>query len=113
MATVSVTLEDGVTLLRVDGSLTHEGVVPVVPVFEEATRHVSNRVVVDLSNVPVLTTPGLSMLLATARRLDQGGGRLVVTGAQGPVDDLLRRCRLDAILNLVSDPEVARQRAKE
>jgi anti-anti-sigma factor len=139
MTTLTQTDAGGVTLLQVSGGLTHDGVGPISADFEAATggrpavvgaapaaasgpfRSASapaatgapGRVVVDLSDVPVLTTPGLSLLLAAARRMQSAGGRLVITGTRGRVDDLLRRCRLDAVLNIVPDADEAIRKARE
>jgi anti-sigma B factor antagonist len=138
MTTLTQTDAGGVTLLQVSGGLTHDGVGPISADFEAATggrpaaagaapaasgpfRSASapvstaapGRVVVDLSDVPVVTTPGLSLLLAAARRMQSAGGRLVITGTRGRVDDLLRRCRLDAVLNMVPDPDEAIRKARE
>jgi anti-anti-sigma factor len=132
MATLTQTDAGGVTVLQVSGGLTHDGVVPVTAAFEAATggRRAATpaavttsappaapaapgRVLVDLSDVPVMTTPGLSLLLAAARRMEDAGGKLVITGTRGRVDDLLRRCRLDAVLTIVPDPGEAIRKAKE
>lgn len=104
--TLNPTVTDGVTVLRIVGPLTQEGVEPIRAAFDEATAGApgaSGRVVIDLTDVPMMTTPGISMLLKAAGRVRDAGGRLVVAGANGIVDDLLRRCRLDTVLHAVSD----------
>ena len=112
MATLTQSEIDGVTVVRLEGGLTQDGVGPVAQQFEAATNG-PRRVVVDLSGVPVVTTPGLSLLLVGLRRVSAAGGRLVVTGVQGLVADLLRRCRLDAVFALVPDRDEAIRRAAE
>jgi anti-anti-sigma factor len=102
----------GVTVLRLAGPLTHDTVPSVRPAFDAATQAPA-RVVVDLSEVPVLTTPGLSLLLTATRRLSEGGGRLVITGTQGIVDDMLRRCRLDVVLDMIRDAGDAFRKAQQ
>ena len=72
---------EGVTILRLTGPLTHETVPSVRRAFEAATNGAA-RVVVDLTDVPMLTTPGLSLLLTASRRLIEAGGRLVLTGTR-------------------------------
>ena len=125
MATLTQTETEGVTVLRVEGGLTHDGVGAVGAAFEAATGSRRGRpgapkalaegarVLIDLSEVPVLTTPGLSLLLVAARQVEKGGGRLVITGTRGLVYDVLRRCRLDAVLNIVQDPQEALRRAQD
>jgi stage II sporulation protein AA (anti-sigma F factor antagonist) len=114
--TLTQTVVDGVTVLRIVGPLTQDGVGPVRTAFDQATAATPDaprRLVVDLTDVPMMTTPGISMLLKAAGRLRDAGGRLVVAGAQGIVDDLLRRCRLDALLHAVSDAAEAVRVARE
>jgi len=114
--TLTQTESDGVTVLRIVGPLTQEGVGPIRAAFDQATAGAPGsprRLVVDLTDVPMMTTPGISMLLKAAGRMRDAGGRLVVAGAQGIVDDLLRRCRLDTVLHAVSDLAAAVRVARE
>src|SRR3954467_9802396 len=117
MATTTTTTltrseSEGVTVLRLTGPLTHDSVSAVRPAFDAATDGPA-RVLVDLTDVPILTTPGLSLLLTASRRLAEAGGRLVLTGTRGIVDDMLRRCRLDVVLDIVPDAGEAIRRARE
>ena len=125
MATLTQTQTEGVTVLRVEGGLTHDGVGSVGRAFEVATGSrrgpkdagkalpPGSRVLIDLTEVPVLTTPGLSLLLVAARQVEKGGGRLGITGTRRLVYDTLRRCRLDSVLNIVLDPQEALRKAQE
>ena len=90
---------DDVLILRLRGSLDHHGVDLVGDAFTDAAAQ-AGRVVVDLAGLDVMNTPGIAMILGSHRALRQAGGRLVLTGATGVVSDLLRRCRLDAVLTL-------------
>ena len=100
MATLIQNESEGVRVLRISGSLNHEGVEPVETPFESATP-AGARVVVDLSEVDMMTTPGIAMLIAASKRVEGSAGKFVVTGAKGFVADLLHRCRLDTVLTLV------------
>ena len=102
----------GVRVLRLKGSLTKEGVDQVGSAVAAATKGAS-AIVVDLSDVNLLATPGITMLLTAQRAVSQAGGRLIVTGTKGFVDELLRRCRLDAVLNIVPLPSDAMRQAHE
>lgn len=105
MATLTETKQDDVTVLHLAGGLTFDGVVPLSRPFEAATR--GGSVVIDLSGVPVVSTPGLSLLLSGLKRVQHHGGRLVLTGSTPGVRDLLRRCRLDRVFTLADDPSAA------
>ncbi|HEX8914808.1 MAG TPA: STAS domain-containing protein [Humisphaera sp.] len=105
MATLTETRHGDVTLLRIAGGLTFEGVTPVSRPVESATG--GGRVVIDLTDVPVVTTPGLSLLLGAQKRLTHAGGRLVLSGLTPNVQDLLRRCRLDRVFTIAPDADAA------
>jgi anti-anti-sigma factor len=105
MATLTETRQADVTVLRIAGGLTFEGVTPVSRTVESATR--SGRVVIDLTDVPVVTTPGLSLLLGAQKRLTHAGGRLALSGLTPNVRDLLRRCRLDRVFTIASNADAA------
>ena len=107
MATISETRhEDGLTVVRLAGGLTYDGVVPVTKPFEGLTA--SGRVIVDLADVSFVTTPGISLLLAAHQRLGHTGGRLVLAAVPKALADLLRRCRLDRVFTFAADEQVAR-----
>jgi anti-anti-sigma factor len=99
--------ENGVTVLRFSGSLTQEEVERIEPEFVAAIDKPQPKIVVDLSKVDSMTTPGISMFVAALKSTARAGGRIVFTGTAGIVDDLLRRCRLDAIMTIVPKPNDA------
>lgn len=117
MASLSHTQVEGVRVVRLAGSLNHQGVPAVESAFEAATP-AGSLVVVDLSDADLLATPGIALLISANQRVTKSaGGRLVITGASGFVDDLLRRCRLDSVLTIVDSPrdavKVAKQQAQQ
>src|SRR5215207_297859 len=112
MANLEQTSIDGVTVLRLRGSLTQTELEDVEKSFREATHKDGAAVVVDLSNVEFLTTPAISMFLDAAKCLKTSGGRIVATGPQPRVGEVLKRLRLDALLPVVGsvDEGVGRMR---
>jgi len=112
MASLDESTRDGVKVLRIRGSLNQHGVDTVESAFNEATGS-SGRLVVDLSDVDLVNTPALAMFLGAHRAAKQTGGRLVFTGVQGMVSDLLRRCRLDSVLTIVPEMPEAIEWAKQ
>lgn len=99
MAKLDQSRSGDVLILRPVGMLDQAGVEEVGALFSDAAAS-AGRVVVDLSSLDLMNTPGIAMILGAHRSLQHSGGRLVVTGAQGIVEDLLRRCRLDAVLTM-------------
>ena len=89
---------DGVTVLRLKGTLDRVELSDVEQTFREATRRDQASVVIDLADVNFLTTPAIAMFLDAAKTLRHSGGRVVVTGPSPRVEDVLRRLRLDSLL---------------
>ena len=111
MATLDRADVDGVRVLRLAGSLTQQGVQGMEPAFEDALPD-GTRAVVDLREVDLITTPGITLMLAATQRLRRTGGRVVFTAASGVVLDLLHRCRLDEVLELAKSEPEAFERAR-
>jgi len=89
---------DGVTVLRLNGSLDQGELTDVEKSFHAATDEQGAAVILDLSNVDYLSTPAISMFLDAAKSLKGAGGRIIATGPQPRVGEVLRRLRLDAFL---------------
>jgi anti-anti-sigma factor len=65
------------------------------------TTSAAERVVVDLSGVTMITTPGITMLVAAERNVRRRKGKLVLCGLTGRVEQVLvERCRLDAVFTV-------------
>jgi anti-anti-sigma factor len=105
MASLTESQLDHLKVIRLSGPLTFDGVVPIARRFEALTG--SGSVIVDLAGVPVITTPGLSLLLSALKRLQHHGGQLVLIGLVPNVRDLLRRCRLDRVFVAAEDEAAA------
>jgi anti-anti-sigma factor len=112
MARFETSDDGGVTVVRIDGSLNQQGVDTVEAPFSQLTG-LSRRMVVDLSRVDVVNTPGIAMFLGAHRTMKRTGGRLIFTGVQGVVQDVLQRCRLDTVLTIVPDVREAVEWAKQ
>ena len=98
MADLNCTKLDDLTILKINGSLTSEELAQVERPFGEFTAQPGARIVVDLTNVEIVTTPALSMFIAAANQAKHSGGKIVFTQATPPVRDVLRRLRLSSIL---------------
>jgi anti-anti-sigma factor len=98
MANLERTEVNGVTVLRLKGSLSQTELADVEKSFHDATHENGAAVVLDLSNVDFLTTPAISMFLDGAKSLKDTGGRIIATGPQPRVGEVLKRLRLDTLL---------------
>jgi anti-anti-sigma factor len=100
---------DGIRVLRLSGSLTQQGVADFEPAFQAALPD-GVRAVVDLDDVDLISTPGLALIISTTQRLKRTSGRVVFTAGEGIVRDLIRRCRLDEVLDVAANQDDAMRR---
>ncbi len=112
MAALNCHRLDDLTILKIDGSLTSEELAQVEQPFAELTAQPGARVVVDLTNVAIVTTPALSMFIAAANIAKHTGGKLVFTQATPPVRDVLQRLRLSSVLHTVQGIDEAIAQAR-
>src|SRR5688572_14730139 len=113
MATLQQFEQDGATILKLQGSLTMAGLEKVAKPFDEATHKPGARIVVDLGDVDLVTTPALSMFIAAANSAKRSGGKIVFMHPQPMVDDVIRRLRLDALLPRVHAVEEGIERLRD
>jgi anti-anti-sigma factor len=60
-------------------------------------RDGARQIVVDLSDVQLMNSSGLGMLVAASTSLRSSGGRLIVVGANERIRSLLKMTRLDSV----------------
>jgi anti-anti-sigma factor len=68
-------------------------------------------VLLDLSKVGYVNSTGINWLILAHRRVEQGGGRLVLHSAQPFVRGVLDLMKLDSVLNVAADEPAARSPA--
>jgi anti-anti-sigma factor len=68
-------------------------------------------VLIDLSKVGYINSTGISWLVLTHRRVEQGGGRLVLHSAQPFVRGVFDLMKLGSVLHLAADEPAARSLA--
>jgi len=112
MATLEHTELGDVSVLKLKGSLTMEGLDEVQNQFQELTGRPACHTLVDLTEVDMVTTPALSMFLAAASAAKNSGGRIIFTQARPPVRDILKRLRLHAVLQTIAGYEEALAEAR-
>jgi len=98
MANIEQCDVSGVKVLRLNGSLSQAELEDVQKSFYDATSEAEAAVVLDLSNVDYLSTPAIAMFLDVAKTVKATGGRMVATGAQPRVEEVLKRLRLETVL---------------
>lgn len=71
-----------------------------------------HRVVVDLSEVMLLTSSGIGMLVQVHKACADGKGCAVFAALSPEITETLRITRMDKLLTLVDDVETARAKAR-
>jgi anti-sigma B factor antagonist len=96
------------SLLVLRGRLDTAGVDAVQPRFDAATSATGRHALVDLSQVEVLTSMGIRMLLSAARAMAGHHRRLVLFGACELVRDVLDIAAIDSVVPHAGDLAAAR-----
>lgn len=56
------------------------------------------EVTIDLSELTYIDSTGLGVLITIHKRVKEKNGKILITGAQGMVEQLFKRTRLDRVL---------------
>jgi anti-sigma B factor antagonist len=102
MPILNQTTLDGVTLLRLEGGLGQLEIQQVERSFRQAAHQAGAAVVVELSQVDFIATAAIAMFLEAAKILKESSGKIVISGPQPRVADVLRRLRLERVLPVYS-----------
>ncbi|USN99074.1 MAG: STAS domain-containing protein [Phycisphaeraceae bacterium] len=79
-------------------------------VFEETNQHLDNSckgLIVDLSQVGVLTSAGIGTLVRLHKRLGERQGRFAVCSLSDDLSELFRLTRMDRLFTLAPDRDAA------
>ena len=93
--------------LALHGRLDTPGVERIETRFTAAVVPTGKHALVDLSNVTVLTSMGIRMLIGAAKAMHQRKTKMIIFGAQDAVSDTLDHVSLAEIIPVVSTEEQA------
>ena len=99
-----------VTIIRITEKKVYQDTITpfqekMVSLMDEGRRNL----IVDLSEVDVMNSSGLGVLILTWDRLSQEDGKLVITGLGSLMEELFQRMRLDLIFTVAKTTEEALQ----
>jgi anti-sigma B factor antagonist len=72
-------------------------------IYREVQLRPRPQVIVDLGTIEYLSSLGIGALVGLKRRVEAGGGRLVLVGVHPYVKDILHSMSLDKILPITPD----------
>ena len=99
-----------ITIIRItEKKLYQDTITPFQEKMVSLMNEGRRKLIVDLSEVDVMNSSGLGVLILTWDRLSQEDGHLVITGLGSLMEELFKRMRLDLIFKVVKTTEEALQ----
>lgn len=96
-----------IPILRLEGKIIGEAVPTLENEMKRQINESSGRLILDLSDVPLMDSSALGMIVSTLQKLKKENGRLVLLNPQEPVSNVLSITRLDSIFEIYQDEKGA------
>ncbi len=103
--TITIEQRDGVSILRLEGDLTSQSNLKAN--LEPLVDRRSNRIVLDLSRVPMISSGSLTDLMEMTARANSRGSRLVLLSPSPFVEGVLATTKLDKYFDVHGDLDSA------
>ena len=97
---ISSEIKDNITVVRLEGNLDTNTSTDAQDYLNKAIDDGASRVVVCFDKVDFVSSAGLRVLLATAKKLGGGGGALRVCGLNETVTEVFEISGFSTILNV-------------
>ena len=108
----SYEIEPNILCVRLSGRLDVRGVPQIESEFQRITTSGRNSVIVDLSEVELMNSVGLAMLIESANSLRDIGLPVILLNPGPRVARVIRIARVDQFLPIVHDLNEARKKIK-
>ncbi|MFZ5943008.1 MAG: STAS domain-containing protein [Bacillota bacterium] len=114
MAQLTLAYEDGIMLARITGEVTllYSNELKC-KIKEELAKTNTDKVIIDLSKVPLLDSSGLGMLISLFKYINEEKGQIVYAGLTDYVKKIVGFAKLDKIFTIVDSVESGMQLLKE
>lgn len=96
-----------IPVLRIEGKIIGDAVSSLKREMNDQINNSDGRIVLDLSNVPLMDSSALGMIVATLQELKKEKGKLVLLNPQSAVTNVLSITRLDSIIEIYRDDKKA------
>ena len=100
-------LSSNIPIVRLEGKIIGDTVSALKIEIDNQINKSDGRLVLDLSNVPLMDSSALGMIVATLRGLKKENGKLVLLNPQKAVANVLSITRLDSIIEIYKDEKKA------
>ena len=102
------TYAENTAIVHVNGKIIGATVTQFRNEIEQQLQHGSNNLIIDLTDVPLLDSTALGVIIITLQVLQRSGGKLVLLNPQKAVSSVLEVTRLTSILEVYESEEAAR-----
>ena len=98
-------VEPGVTVMDFTGRLSMPGILvaEVELTIKKQIERGARKLVLDVSKVDFLDSSGVGMLAVCAGAMGKAGGRIMIAGVQGRVEEVLLLTNLNRIIGIYPD----------
>lgn len=96
-----------IPILRFDGKIIGNTVIALKREMDKQIEQSSGRLILDLTDVPLLDSSALGTIIATLQSLKKIDGKLVLLNPQKSVMNVLQVTRLNTLLEIYQDEESA------
>jgi anti-sigma B factor antagonist len=100
-------IDDQIIKINLSGRMDIEGVGHIETQFAGMTASPRSAVIVDMSEVPYMSSIGIRALLMNAKSVAKRGGKLVLLSPQANVRNVLVTSGIDQIIKIHSDLDEA------
>ena len=110
---VSFATVDGATIARLHAPSISQRESPIIEAeTSRAAEAAKWRIVLDFTDVTMLGSMGLGMLITLTKKCQGGGGKLAIFGMNKSLSHLVRLTKLDRLLNIAPDQAAAIAKVK-
>jgi len=103
----TVQTSNNIPILRLEGKIIGDSVPTLKKKMDEQIEKGEGRLILDLSDVPLMDSSALGMIVATLQEIKKDNGKLVLFNPQKAVANVLSITRLDSIIEIYQDEEAA------
>lgn len=96
-------LNDGITKINLSGRMDINGVGQIETKFAGMTAAPRSAIIVDMSNVPYMSSIGIRSLLMNAKAVGRRGGKFVLLSPQMDVKSVLETSGIDQLISICAD----------
>ncbi len=102
------TFAENKAIVHVNGKIIGNAVTQFRDEIEQQLQDGNNNLIIDLTDVPLLDSTALGVIIITFQALQRSGGKLVLLNPQIAVSSVLEVTRLTSILEVYKSEEAAR-----